>query len=134
MSKIFTTRYSIGTEVEIPYDEAVEKVTAALKDEGFGVLTTIDVQKTLKEKLGVERPRYVIFGACNPGFANQALEAEPEIGVLLPCNVVVYEEGGKTKVVAMDPQAALQLAENPEIEPVARLVRERIERVIRQLA
>ena len=133
MSATNTTRYAIGTEVDMPYDEAVEKVTAALKEEGFGVLTTIDVKQTLKEKLDVDRPRYVILGACNPGFAHQALQAEPEIGVLLPCNVVVYEEGDKTKVVAMDPGAALQLAENPEIEPVAKEVRERIERVIASL-
>lgn len=133
MSIIQSTRYAIGTEVEMSFDEAVEAVTAALKEEGFGVLTTIDVQQTLKEKLGVDRPRYVILGACNPGFANQALQAEPEIGVLLPCNVVVYEEGDMARVVAMDPQAALQLSDNPEIEPVARQVRERIERVIASL-
>ena len=133
MSIIQSTRYAIGTEVEMSFDEAVEAVTAALKEEGFGVLTTIDVQQTLKEKLGVDRPRYVILGACNAGFANQALQAEPEIGVLLPCNVVVYEEGSMARVVAMDPQAALQLSDNPEIEPVARQVRERIERVIASL-
>ncbi|HLT18826.1 MAG TPA: DUF302 domain-containing protein [Thermomicrobiales bacterium] len=133
MSAIESKRYAIGTEVQLSFDEAVEKVTAALKEEGFGVLTTIDVQKTLKEKLDVDRPRYLILGACNPGYANQALQAEPQIGVLLPCNVVVYEEGDKTRVVAMDPQAALQLADNPEIEPVAREVRARIERVIASL-
>lgn len=133
MSAIESKRYAIGTEVQLSFDEAVEKVTAALKEEGFGVLTTIDVQKTLKEKLDVDRPRYLILGACNPGYANQALQAEPQIGVLLPCNVVIYEEGDKTRVVAMDPQAALQLADNPEIEPVAREVRARIERVIASL-
>jgi uncharacterized protein (DUF302 family) len=134
MSATYSTSYAIGTEVEMSYDDAVERVTAALKDEGFGVLTTIDVQKTLKEKIDVDRPRYVILGACNPTFAHQALEAEPEIGVLLPCNVVVYEQDGKTKVVAMDPEAALKLSGNPDVEPLAREVRERIERVIKSLA
>lgn len=124
------TRYSIGTDVTMSFDETVEKVTALLKEEGFGVLTTIDVQKTLKEKIDVDRPRYLILGACNPQFAHQALQVEPEIGVLLPCNVAVYEQDGCVRVEAMDPEAALSLAENPEIEPVAREVRQRIERVI----
>lgn len=134
MTAPYGTSYGIGVDVEMPYDEAVEKVTAALKEEGFGVLTTIDVKATLKEKLNVERPRYVILGACNPQFAHQALETEPDIGVLLPCNVVVYEQDGKTKVVAMDPEAALKLSGNPDIEPMAREVRQRIQRVIEQLA
>jgi uncharacterized protein (DUF302 family) len=129
---VYKTGYGIGTDVEMPFDEAVEKVTAALKDEGFGVLTTIDVQKTLKDKLDVDRPRYVILGACNPHFAHQALETEPDIG-LLPCNVVVYEQDGRTRVAAMDPEAALRLTDNPDIEPIAREVRQRIERVIEQL-
>lgn len=134
MTAGYKTRYGMGTEVSMGFDEAVEKVTAALKDEGFGVLTTIDVQKTLKEKIDVDRSPYVILGACAPQFAHQALELEPEIGLLLPCNVIVYEEDGATKVSAMDPEAALSLAENPDIAPVAREVRQRIERVIGTLA
>ncbi|MEZ4523968.1 MAG: DUF302 domain-containing protein [Thermomicrobiales bacterium] len=133
MTATYKTKYGIGTDVDMSYDEAVEKVTEALKSEGFGVLTTIDVQKTLKEKIDVDRPKYVILGACNPQFAHQALETEPDIGLLLPCNVVVYEQDGKTRVAAMDPEAALSLAENDQIAPVAREVRERIERVIAQL-
>jgi uncharacterized protein (DUF302 family) len=115
------------------FEEAVERVTAAFKSEGFGVLTTIDVKQTLKEKLDVDRPRYVILGACNPHFAHQALEAEPDIGLLLPCNVVVYEHAGGTRVAAMDPEAALRLSGNPDVEPMAREVRQRIEWVIAQL-
>ncbi|MEZ4573298.1 MAG: DUF302 domain-containing protein, partial [Thermomicrobiales bacterium] len=99
-----------------------------------GVLTTIDVKETLKQKLDVDRSRYVILGACNPRFAHQALEAEPDIGLLLPCNVVVYEHDGRTRVAAMDPEAALKLSGNPDVEPMAREVRERIERVIAQLS
>lgn len=133
MTAIYKTSYGIGTDVEMDFDEAVEKVTEALKNEGFGVLTTIDVKQTLKEKLDVDRPRYVILGACNPHFAHQALEVEPDIGLLLPCNVVVYEHDGGIRVAAMDPEAAFQLADNPNIGPVAREVRKRIERVIEQL-
>lgn len=127
------TRYSLGVDVEIPFDEAVDKVTALLKEEGFGVLTTIDVQKTLKEKLDIDRPRYLILGACNPNYAHQALQTEPEIGVLLPCNVVVYEQNETVRVEAMDPEAALSLANNADIEPIAREVRARISRVIEGL-
>ena len=133
MTATYTTSYGIGTDVDMSFDEAVERVTELLKSEGFGVLTTIDVKKTLKEKIDVDRPRYVILGACNPQFAHQALEAEPDIGLLLPCNVVVYEEEGKTRVAAMDPKAALSLSGNPDVEPMAREVRDRIERVIEQL-
>ncbi len=133
MTATYTTSYGLGTDVKMPFDEAVEKVTEALKTEGFGVLTTIDVKQTLKEKLDIDRPRYTILGACNPQFAHQALEAEPDIGLLLPCNVVIYEHAGGTRVAAMDPEAALKLSGNPDVEPMAREVRERIERVIAQM-
>jgi uncharacterized protein (DUF302 family) len=133
MTVTYTTSYGIGTDVDLSFDEAVEQVTELLKNEGFGVLTTIDIQKTLKEKIDVDRSRYVILGACNPQFANEALKAEPDIGLLLPCNVVVYEDDGKTKVAAMDPEAALKLSGNPDVEPMAREVRQRIERVIGKL-
>lgn len=134
MTATYKTSYGIGTDVDMSYDEAIEKVTEALKSEGFGVLTTIDVKETLKQKLDVDRSRYVILGACNPQFAHQALEAEPDIGLLLPCNVAVYEHDGRTRVAAMDPEAALKLSGNPDVAPMAREVRERIERVIAQIS
>lgn len=128
-----TTSYGLSTQVSWPQDEAIERVTAALKEEGFGVLTTIDVQATLKEKLGIDSDPYVILGSCNPQLAHQALEAEREIGLLLPCNVIVHQADGNTIVAAMDPQAALSLTGNAEIEPVAREAKERLERVLNRL-
>ena len=133
MTATIATGYGIGTDVDMTFDEAVERVTELLKAEGFGVLTTIDIKETFKEKLDVDRPRYVILGACNPHFAHQALQTEPEIGLLLPCNVVVFEEDGHTRVAAMDPAAALSLSGNPDVEPMAREIRDRIERVIERL-
>ncbi len=127
---------AVGIRVKVPlsYSEAVEKTIAALKSEGFGVLTTIDVKQTLKEKLGVEHRPYVILGACNPPLAHRALTAEPEVGLLLPCNVVVYEEGEGCVVSAMDPSAAMKLVPNPELEAVAKEVRAKLERVLQQVA
>ena len=112
------------------YSSTVERVTEALKTEGFGVLTTIDVAATLKAKLGIEGKPYVILGACNPQLAHQALETDPDIGALLPCNVVVREEAdGTASVVFMDPEAVLGLVENPQIAPLAGEVREKLQRV-----
>lgn len=128
------TNYSFGVQVPWSQEDAIERVTAELKEEGFGVLTTIDVQATLKEKIGAETDPYVILGACNPQLASQAIEAEPEIGVLLPCNVIVYQSNGSTNVAAMDPQAALSLTGNPDVESLAREVKERLERVISRLS
>ena len=116
------------------FESTVQAVTDALKQEGFGVLTTIDVQATLKAKLGVEQRPYVILGTCNPHFAHQALQADPDIGALLPCNVVVREEPDATvHVVFMDPQAVLGMVARPEIENLGREVRSRLQRVAKSL-
>ena len=116
------------------FEATVQAVTEALKQEGFGVLTTIDVQATLKAKLGVEQRPYVILGACNPHFAHQALQADPDIGALLPCNVVVREDAdGAVHVVFMDPQAVLGMVARPEIETLGGEVRSRLQRVAESL-
>jgi len=116
-----------------PYEEAVERVTAALKAEGFGVLTEIDVKATLKKKLDVDFRKYVILGACNPPLAHRALSAELEIGLLLPCNVIVYEEDGGSVVSIVDPISMLGVVESAELEPVATEARARLERVAKGL-
>lgn len=111
-------------------DDIVGKVTEALKTEGFGVLTEIDVQATLKNKIDVDRKPYKILGACNPHLANQAINAEPDIGLLLPCNVVVREEDdGSMTVAFMDPMAVLDLTKNSEVHDIAPQVKERLTRV-----
>lgn len=125
--------YGISKEVATGYDETVVKVTEELKKEGFGVLTTIDVRDTLKQKLDVEFPRYVILGACNPPFAHRALQAEEQIGLLLPCNVIVYEKGGKTTVSAFDPMVMTKILDNPAVGALAAEVKGRLERVIAAL-
>ncbi|TAK53431.1 MAG: DUF302 domain-containing protein [Bacteroidetes bacterium] len=122
--------YGITKTVPLSYEQAVEKVTEELKKEGFGVLTTIDVRETLKKKLDVEFQKYIILGACNPSFAYQTLQAEVSIGLLLPCNVIVYEKEKQTVVAAFDPMAMTSLIDNPTVEPVAKEVRARLERVI----
>jgi uncharacterized protein (DUF302 family) len=126
--------YGIRTTVKGSYEDAVTRVTEALKQEGFGILTQIDVKETLKKKLNVEFPKYVILGACNPPLALRALSAETEIGLLLPCNVIVYEgKDGRTVVAAQDPDAALAIVGNPQIDPIAKDARERLVRVINSL-
>ncbi|HSL82808.1 MAG TPA: DUF302 domain-containing protein [Thermoanaerobaculia bacterium] len=123
-------RYGIETRLGVPYDEAVEKVTAALAAEGFGVLTEIDVKATLKKKLDVDFRRYVILGSCNPRLAHRAFGEEIDIGLLLPCNVIVYEaDGGGSVVSILDPVAMMGFTGNPALEPVAREARERLDRV-----
>jgi len=133
MTSVTTAKYVFGKTVGLGFDDAIARVTEALAKEGFGVLTEIDVAATLKKKLGLDMPPYRILGACNPQFAHQAIEFEPQIGALLPCNVVVREEGGKTRVDIMDPRSVLQLVERPEIEGIATQVRKRLERVLAAL-
>ncbi len=129
------TAYGLRIDVPIPYDAAVQQTIDALKAEGFGVLTTIDVQETLRKKLGREFRKYVILGACNPPLADRALHAELEIGLLLPCNVVVYETSAKGSVVAaMAPLAALGLVgENPDLQAVATEADQRLRRALAAL-
>jgi len=127
------TRYGFGTRVALAYPEAVARTRELLKEEGFGVLTEIDVKKTLKEKLGAEFQRYVILGACNPPLAHRALQAEREIGLILPCNVIVYEDGGGSVVSVMDPIPALGLVGNEALRPIAEDAAARLHRVIDRL-
>lgn len=125
--------YGISAKLRFPYDQAVEGVKEALKAEGFGVLTEIDVKTTLKKKLDADFRKYVILGACNPPFAHKALNIELQIGLLLPCNVIVYEEGDGSVVSAIDPVAAMGVVDNPELEPIAKEVQAKLKRVVDSL-
>ena len=127
------TKYGIIKKTGLGFDQAVEVVTAALADEGFGILSEIDVQAVLKQKLDVDRPRYLILGACNPNLASAALDAEPWVGLLLPCNVVIQEIEGGTEVGFMDPQVIRQVTQNPEVGGIASDAREKILRAANRL-
>ena len=126
--------YYFSKIMEGSFDEALKRVTESLKEEGFGILTEIDVRQTLKEKLDVDFQKYRILGACNPSFAYRALQTESKIGTMLPCNVVVQEiSEGKVEVTAIDPVASMKAIENPELVGIAKQVREKLQRVIKIL-
>lgn len=130
-----TIKYGFGKTVDLDFNQAIEQVTQALQKEGFGVLTEIDVAATLKKKLDKEMPPYRILGACNPQLAHRALEAEPQIGLLLPCNVVVRQDAaGQVHVEFMDPNAMSELVNRPEFNQLAGEVRQRLDRVMQALA
>jgi uncharacterized protein (DUF302 family) len=130
------SKYGFSRTLDVSYEEAVDKATAALKEEGFGVLCEIDIKEKLKAKLGVDFRRYIILGACNPPLAYKTLQEEINIGLLLPCNVIVYEadEPGKSVVAAIDAKTMLSVVgDNPTLEAVATEVNEKLERVVAQL-
>jgi uncharacterized protein (DUF302 family) len=127
---MLATSYALSEKTTLPFDQAVEGVREELKAEGFGVLCEIDVQATLKEKLGVEGKPYTILGACNPPLAHQALEAEPDLGVLLPCNVIVYRRDGDTHISAIDAERMLSIVGNEQLAPIAADVKRRLGQVV----
>ena len=131
---MLATGYTLSATTEHGFIEAVDRVREELKTEGFGVLCEIDVQATLQEKLGVAGEPYLILGACNPPLAHQALEAEPELGVLLPCNVVVYSRDGQTHISAIDAERMLSIVGNDELAAIAADVRSKLARVVERAA
>ena len=133
MSQIGST-YTVSASTDLSFTEAVARVREELAAEGFGVLCEIDVQATLKQKLDVDREPYLILGACNPALAHRALEAEPELGVLLPCNVVIYHEDGQTRIAAVDAEQMLSIVGNDELAPTATEVRRRLAAVVERAA
>jgi len=126
-------QYGFSKTIDLPYEQAIEKVTVELKKEGFGVLTSIDVKVTLKQKINVDFKKYTILGACNPPIAHRALQEEEEIGLLLPCNVIVYEKEGKTRVSIFDPMVMTWIMENDQMKPIASEVQERLQRVLKAI-
>ena len=121
--------YGFSKTVDMPFEQTVEKVTSELKKEGFGVLTSIDVKETLKQKIDVDFKKYTILGACNPPIAHKALQEEEELGLLLPCNVIVYEKDSKTNVSFFDPMVMTWVIDNDNMKPIASEVKEKLHRV-----
>ena len=134
MPEVDSHTYTLTTSTDLAFADAVANVREELAAQGFGVLCEIDVQATLKAKLGVKREPYLILGACNPPLAHAALETEPELGVLLPCNVVVYQEQGRTHVAAVDAEQMLSIVDNNELTPTAAEVRQRLAAVVQRAA
>ncbi|MDY0081968.1 MAG: DUF302 domain-containing protein [Ignavibacteriaceae bacterium] len=126
-------KYGISKTTDYGFQQAIDKITEELKKEGFGVLTTIDVKDTLKKKIDVDFKNYTILGACNPPFAHQVLQTEEEIGLLLPCNVIVYEKDNKTVISIFDPMIMSAVVDNPKINPVAEEVKKKLERVFQAI-
>jgi uncharacterized protein (DUF302 family)/glutaredoxin len=127
---MLATSYTLSERTTLPFEEAVQRVREELESEGFGVLCEIDVQATLNEKLGVEGEPYMILGACNPPLAHVALQAEPELGALLPCNVIVYQRDGDTHIAAIDPERMLSIVGNERLAPIAADVKPRLADVV----
>lgn len=125
--------YGFIKELDIPYEEAVERVTEELKKEGFGILTSIDLRQKFREKLNIDFGKYTILGACNPPFAYKSLQAEENIGLLLPCNAIVYEKGGKTVVGIIRPSAAMGMIDNPALKDIAEQVESKLLKVIERV-
>ena len=126
-------QYGFSKTVDMPYEQAIEKITAELKKEGFGVLTSIDVKETLKQKINVDFKKYAILGACNPPIAHRALQEEEELGLLLPCNVIVYEKENKTRISIFDPMVMTWIMENDNMKPIATEVQEKLQRVLKAI-
>jgi len=126
-------QYGFSKTVDLSFEQTIEKVTEELKKEGFGVLTTIDVKDTLKKKIDVDFKKYTILGACNPPIAHKALQTEEELGLLLPCNVIVYEKDNQTKVSMFDPMLMTNIVDNEKMEPIAKEVKEKLQRVLAEV-
>lgn len=126
-------QYGFSKTVDLPYEQTIEKVTVELKKEGFGVLTFIDVKETLKQKINVDFKKYAILGACNPPIAHKALMAEENLGLFLPCNVIVYEKDDKTQVSIFDPMVMTWIFENDQMKPIASEVQEKLQRVLKAI-
>ena len=125
--------YGFSKTVDLSFEDTINKVTEELKKEGFGILTTIDIKETLKNKIDVDFKKYTILGACNPSLAHKALQAEEEIGLLLPCNVIVYEKEGKSAVSVFDPSLMSKVVENEKMNPIAEEVKEKLQRVFNNI-
>ncbi len=126
-------QYGFSKTVDLLFEQTIEKVTEELKKEGFGVLTTIDVKDTFKKKIDVDFKKYTILGACNPPIAHKSLQTEEEIGLLLPCNVIVYEKDDKTNVSVFDPMLMINIIDNEKMEPIAKEVKEKLQRVLAEV-